>query len=161
MQYPNWHFAYAPCEPAGAQPPQSAPDEAALSQILAKRSIRTVFQPIVSLETGRVLGYEALSRGPAGTTYEQPALLFEAARQTGHLWELDSLCRLQALECLAHRRPAHFQHRGEVALGWQPLIGHKLPERDRGHDSLGNPLAGSLERDRGQVLGHGGITSPA
>ena len=32
--------------------------------ILKNKSIRTVYQPIVGLNDGHILGYEALSRGP-------------------------------------------------------------------------------------------------
>lgn len=46
-----------------------------IRQIIEQKQIRTVFQPIFSLSTGTVLGYEALSRGPAGFGYESPATL--------------------------------------------------------------------------------------
>ena len=98
---PNWHFAFAPCEPVGSSPAPVRADGRELSAILANRAVRTVFQPIVALEDGRILGYEALTRGPAGSPLESPSSLFETARQEGRLWELDSLCRLRALETIA------------------------------------------------------------
>jgi EAL domain-containing protein (putative c-di-GMP-specific phosphodiesterase class I) len=67
-----------------------------LGQVLAHESIRTVFQPIVDLDRGVVVAYEALSRGPAGPL-ESPDRLFAAARRSGQLARLDELCRRTAL----------------------------------------------------------------
>lgn len=67
-------------------------------EILESGKIRTVFQPIISLKDGSVLGYEALSRGPGGSHLENPGTLFDVARVYGKLWELEFLCRIKALE---------------------------------------------------------------
>ncbi|WP_353981199.1 bifunctional diguanylate cyclase/phosphodiesterase [Salinicola endophyticus] len=56
------------------------------------------FQPIVSVPTARVLGYEALARGPRGSPYATPLPLFDAARETGQLAPLERLCRERAVE---------------------------------------------------------------
>jgi len=56
------------------------------------RSITTVFQPILELQTGRVYGYEALSRGPRGTEIESPEVIFDLARDLDLVWELEALC---------------------------------------------------------------------
>jgi len=72
-----------------------------LRRILHERVIRTCFQPIVSLRDGVVLGYEALSRGPAGTALESPVALFALADEHGMGWELDHLCRTLAIERFA------------------------------------------------------------
>jgi len=56
------------------------------------RLITTVFQPVVNLETRVVVGYEALSRGPAGTELENPEVLFELARDFDLVWDLEALC---------------------------------------------------------------------
>jgi len=69
--------------------------ESALETALAPGGIRSVFQPIVELDTGRVVAYEALARGPQGPL-ERPDLLFAAARSVGRLAELDELCRAAA-----------------------------------------------------------------
>lgn len=69
-----------------------------LFNILEAKDIRTVFQPIVSLRDGTVLGYEALSRGPSGTPLQNPDALFGVAAESGKLWELEQLCRGKALE---------------------------------------------------------------
>src|SRR5262249_26018154 len=61
---------------------------------------------------------------------------------------------LQSLERLAHRCPAHLEHRGQVALRRQPLVGYELAKGDGGHDPLGDALARCRHRDRREVLGH-------
>ncbi len=67
-------------------------------EILNHEKIKTVFQPIISLRNGDILGYEALSRGPQKSFFENPEKLFDYARAMGRLWELEFLCRLKALE---------------------------------------------------------------
>ncbi len=57
--------------------------------------VRSVFQPIVELDSGRVVAYEALARGPAGPL-ERPDAMFAAARAAGRLPELDAACRAAA-----------------------------------------------------------------
>jgi len=47
--------------------------------LIAQRQLRAVFQPIVDLEDGAILGYEGLIRGPAGSPLETPAALFARA----------------------------------------------------------------------------------
>ncbi len=68
---------------------------AALDHALRPGAIRAVFQPIIELETGCVVAYEALARGPEGPL-ERPDALFAAAREAGRLAELDELCRAAA-----------------------------------------------------------------
>ena len=68
-----------------------------LRQIIENEEIVSVFQPIVSLRDGSVLGYEALSRGPAGTMLESPDMLFQVAEEIHEIWELERLCRTKAL----------------------------------------------------------------
>ncbi|WKY49267.1 GGDEF domain-containing protein [Eubacteriaceae bacterium ES3] len=66
--------------------------------ILQKKEIETVFQPIVSIKSGRIFGYEALSRGPVHTPLHFPDELFNYAEKLGKVWELEYLCRTKALE---------------------------------------------------------------
>lgn len=86
------------------QPYSSRNDETEMAlgdefmDILKQEKIKTVFQPIVSLRNGELLGYEALSRGPQKSFFENPEKLFDYARAIGRLWELEFLCRLKALE---------------------------------------------------------------
>lgn len=64
--------------------------------VLDARAVTPVFQPLVRLDSGEVIGYEALTRGPADTPWETPATLFAAARQVGRESELDWVCRAEA-----------------------------------------------------------------
>lgn len=68
-----------------------------LEDILHSSGLRSVFQPIVDLETDRLFGYEALARGPAGTAFEDPHRLFAAARALDRLAELDAACQEMAV----------------------------------------------------------------
>jgi len=72
----------------------------AIRQIIDQKQIRTVFQPIFSLKTGAVLGYEALSRGPMGTAYESPSQLFAIADDFQCLQELENLCHSTAIQSI-------------------------------------------------------------
>jgi EAL domain-containing protein (putative c-di-GMP-specific phosphodiesterase class I) len=60
--------------------------------------VRSVYQPIVDLRSGTVVGYVALARGPAGGPLERPDLLVAAAREQGVTAELDWACRAAAFE---------------------------------------------------------------
>lgn len=66
--------------------------------IISNGYLRSVYQPIVSLKDGMILAYEALSR----ITLEEATLtigeLFENASKMGCLWELEKICRMNALK---------------------------------------------------------------
>ncbi len=70
--------------------------DAELERALKGHDLRSVFQPIVDLYSGSVVGYEALVRGPEGTL-ETPAALFAAATAAGRLGEFDRHCRRAAV----------------------------------------------------------------
>lgn len=72
--------------------------EASITDVLTHRLVQPVFQPIVELATGAVVGLEALARGPAGSPLEFPDRLFAAATEAGRLGDLDLLCCERALE---------------------------------------------------------------
>lgn len=65
----------------------------ALDQILAHGDLTSLFQPIVCLSERRVLGYEALTRGPSNSPLHSPVTLFATARHSGRLSELEIACR--------------------------------------------------------------------
>jgi EAL domain-containing protein (putative c-di-GMP-specific phosphodiesterase class I) len=68
----------------------------ALGRILREHRLQTVFQPIVRLDDGKTVAYEALMRGPAGSRLATaPALLTEAYR-TGRVVDLDWEARASA-----------------------------------------------------------------
>jgi EAL domain-containing protein (putative c-di-GMP-specific phosphodiesterase class I) len=71
-----------------------------INEVIDRRAVTAVFQPLVDVAGNGVLGYEALSRGPAGTPWESPARLFAAARAAGRDSELDWVCRARAYEAI-------------------------------------------------------------
>jgi EAL domain-containing protein (putative c-di-GMP-specific phosphodiesterase class I)/DNA-binding response OmpR family regulator len=64
----------------------------AFNEILRKRRIRTVYQPIFDLNTMELFGHEALTRGPLDSPFESPDLLFQFAGEHESTWELEQLC---------------------------------------------------------------------
>jgi diguanylate cyclase (GGDEF)-like protein len=70
----------------------------ALDSILANGDLHSLFQPIFSLSERRILGYEALSRGPSNSALHSPINLFAVARSAGRLSELELLCRKSACQ---------------------------------------------------------------
>ncbi len=76
-----------------------------LTNILDTKNIYTVFQPIISLSDARVIGYEALSRGPRGSALERPDQLFDTAKKLNKLWDLELLCRIAALDRAKYMPP--------------------------------------------------------
>lgn len=68
-----------------------------LQKIILEQQITSVYQPIVRLKDMAIMGYEALSRGPKGSEIEAPVILFTLADETGLIFELDRLCRKQAI----------------------------------------------------------------
>ncbi|MFQ6371572.1 GGDEF domain-containing protein [Shewanella sp. YIC-542] len=69
-----------------------------LQQLLQDANIAIHFQPIIHIETNRMYGYEALSRGPEHSLLYSPIELFSTAERLGRLSELETLCRAQALQ---------------------------------------------------------------
>ncbi|MEW6536180.1 MAG: EAL domain-containing protein [Candidatus Auribacterota bacterium] len=78
----------------------------ALRSIVRHKKIRTVYQPILDFEEKRVLGYEALNRGPAGE-FENPDFLFRVAYESNAVWALDRLCRQQAFKGIRKMQNGH------------------------------------------------------
>lgn len=72
-------------------------EEAALSELIASANIEAVFQPVVELETRSIVGFEALMRGPQGSPFEKPTLLFAQALDAGLPTELDLVCHRRAI----------------------------------------------------------------
>jgi EAL domain-containing protein (putative c-di-GMP-specific phosphodiesterase class I) len=68
-----------------------------LQDILLRERVVTSYQPILRMQEGTVMGFEALSRGPKGSGLESAGELFDAAKSHGLRVELDRLCRKRAL----------------------------------------------------------------
>jgi EAL domain-containing protein (putative c-di-GMP-specific phosphodiesterase class I)/DICT domain-containing protein len=72
--------------------------------IPALPGVHSVYQPIVDLSSGDVIAYEALARGPRGSTLESPAALFAYAREHGAEAELEFRCQAAAMGGAIERR---------------------------------------------------------
>ncbi len=66
-------------------------------KILANNLITTHYQPILDFNTGSILGWESLTRGPENSSFRSPVVLFETAEQLGRLFALEKLCRESAI----------------------------------------------------------------
>ena len=70
----------------------------AIKRIIEQQDIRTLYQPIVRLDSGIVIGYEALSRGPINSPLESPAVLIDHSEQCHMSWEIELLMRKLSIE---------------------------------------------------------------
>jgi EAL domain-containing protein (putative c-di-GMP-specific phosphodiesterase class I) len=73
-------------------------DDRLLDELIRGGGLRSVYQPIVDLDSGSTVGYEALARGPRDHPLERPDLLFAAAGAAGRIGELDRACLDAALQ---------------------------------------------------------------
>ncbi len=69
-----------------------------LEKILEGKYIKPVYQPIVSFTDGKIYGYEALSRISDIEPEINIEQLFKIADKINKSWELETLCRIKALE---------------------------------------------------------------
>lgn len=91
-----------------------------LDDIIERKRIRSVFQPIVSLRDGDILGFEALSRIIGDSAIENIEVLFEQAVLQGRIWELEKLCRAKSLSTLFETR----SYKKKLFLNVNPLVMH-------------------------------------
>ena len=87
-----------PADPGRGPDHDPAPSSAALDDLLRRRDVRAVYQPIVDLDTRATVAWEALARGPVDTPFAFPDQLFGAARRFGRLADLDFCCRAAAVD---------------------------------------------------------------
>jgi diguanylate cyclase (GGDEF)-like protein len=77
---------------------ESATMQASFSEVLKDKALIPLYQAIVDLQNGQIIGYEGLIRGPQGSPLHTPLDLFGAARQCGQTVELEHLCRKTHIE---------------------------------------------------------------
>ncbi len=103
-----------------------------LDEIVRTRAIRMIYQPIVELDSGAIVGWEALARGPVGSLLEFPDRLFGSAMRLGRIAELDHCCRAAAAEGAIRGGLGHAQ---ELFVNVEPEV-------------AGAPIPKFLERER-------------
>ena len=79
-------------DPASATVELTTGSGTAIAEVIARKQLRPVYQPIVALDGLMVLGYEGLIRPVAPAPFADPTALFAAATASGHLVALDMTC---------------------------------------------------------------------
>lgn len=111
-----------------------------LRRILSEESIDILFQPVVRLGDGEVIGYEALSRGPRRTAMEAPSVLFSLSNELGVERDLDRLCQAKALKRAGGMRSEHLLFLNSLAEtladpAWQAFAA-SVQAKERGAASV-------------------------
>src|ERR1700761_3056349 len=84
-----------------SQRSSSATTAPRIADLIARRELSAVFQPIVDFDNGAILGYEGLIRGPAGTALETPYALFSQAASEGNVIALERAAARTCIEAFA------------------------------------------------------------
>ena len=71
-----------------------------LRDIIRRKRVTTLFQPIVDARQSTVFGYEVLTRGPAHSSFRNSDMLFAFAREAKLAWELEAISLDAALRKL-------------------------------------------------------------
>ncbi len=72
-----------------------------LNEILYRRQLNALFQPIINMQNGDIVGYEGLIRGPSDSPLHSPMNLFKVARANNLSVEVEHMCRRVVLERFA------------------------------------------------------------
>jgi len=110
-----------------------------LKELLSGRELHAVWQPVQGLADRRVLGYEALIRGPSGSDLEMPDALFTVAREGDMLLELENLCLETIFSSLPRAtRPGILFVNASARLLTHPVFldERNLAEMKRAHGSI-------------------------
>jgi EAL domain-containing protein (putative c-di-GMP-specific phosphodiesterase class I)/CheY-like chemotaxis protein len=71
-----------------------------LRDIIRRKRITTLFQPIVRARESTVFGYEILTRGPSNSSFRNSDMLFSFARESKLAWALEAIALEGALRRL-------------------------------------------------------------
>ena len=69
-----------------------------LLAIIREAKINTVFQPIISLETGKTIGYEILNRPYPSEAFPTPDTFYDYVGESNHIFTVESFIRNIALK---------------------------------------------------------------
>lgn len=87
-----------------------------LRRLIEFKLLTPVFQPIIAVENPRIIGYEALIRGPEDSPLHKPDALFAVARESRLLAALEFACREVSCE-----RFAALNLPGKLFLNMSPI----------------------------------------
>ena len=74
---------------------------AQLNEIIEQRLLSALLQPIIHLQSGDIIGYEGLIRGPSDSPLHAPLNLFKVAWANNLTVKVEHLCRRVVLERFA------------------------------------------------------------
>jgi EAL domain-containing protein (putative c-di-GMP-specific phosphodiesterase class I) len=86
-----------------------------LGRLIGDGGVRTVFHPVVRLADEEIIGHEALTRPPAGLSFDSVEELFAFAESTDMLLDFERLCRRTAIASAAS-----LPHKGLLFLNASP-----------------------------------------
>ncbi|HEX7646553.1 MAG TPA: GGDEF domain-containing protein [Noviherbaspirillum sp.] len=72
-----------------------------LHEIIEQRQLTALFQPVIHMQRGEIVGYEGLIRGPSDSPLHSPLNLFKVARANNLSVQVEHLCRRIVLERFA------------------------------------------------------------
>ncbi len=72
-----------------------------LEEVLKQRDLHALFQPILKMDNGEIIGYEGLIRGPSDSPLHSPMTLFKVARANNLTVEVEHLCRRVVIDRFA------------------------------------------------------------
>ena len=98
---------------------------AQLNEIIDKRLLNAILQPIIHLQSGEIIGYEGLIRSPSDSLMHSPLSLFKVAWANNLTVIVEHLCRRVVLE-----RFAELSLPGKLFLNVSP---ESLLQRDAKH----------------------------
>jgi len=99
-----------------------------LDRIIEEKLIKAVFQPIISLRDGQILGHEALSRITCQSIIPNTEELFQLAGEHNRLWDLELLCRVKSLEAAYIQMKTPYDKK--LFVNVNPRIMHDIKFRD-------------------------------
>ncbi len=97
---------------------------ASFSSLVEKGEVKILFQPILDISQGQVLGFEAFSRGDAPVLSARD--LFSQGHREGMTWELEVLCRSEAMRRI---RQQNWQEGWRLFMNVSPevFLDHRFP----------------------------------
>lgn len=75
--------------------------QARLRQVIDQQELTALFQPIINMQSGEIIAYEGLIRGPSDSPLHSPLNLFRVAAAANLGVEVEHLCRKVVLENFA------------------------------------------------------------